>query len=369
MSGRVFVFRWAVVAAVVFGAFAVPGPAAEPPDSEARLLHVLLSGDPQAPTPEQVVEAVEEGRESPLQGLRAVAPERAGYAWPGRAQGDAARWLRENPDTTRAILERYIVLTYAHEVDLERVIDTLRSDPWIAAAYVPAEGRLSSAELTGFGVPFDPFGTTGTQYGRAALNIDAAWALASGYALVGVPDTGLKENHAALRQFAANGDYLGGNFIPESSTDIGIVQSYSGWRPNVVPDYVVDEMEPEPMPKGPCDPDEDGYGVYPNGGHGTHVSGLLAARGGRDDAVRAGNMQALWYRNVANRRLSVLPRGDYFWNQPYRNARCYCDTGCTRRASHQHELWLRRLGVQLLWDCDVAEPQWKPVPMPRTPVC
>src|SRR5690606_23582575 len=123
MAGRGSSFWRFVVATFVCGSLSNFGFAEEPQDDGVQLLHILLSGDSQAPTPEQVVEAVEDGRESPLETLRTVSPERAGYAWPGRAEGDAARWLRENPDATRAILERYIVLTYAHEVDLDRVID------------------------------------------------------------------------------------------------------------------------------------------------------------------------------------------------------------------------------------------------------
>lgn len=216
MSDRSWVVRWWIAAGLLAGFSAFPVYSEEPPDTNSPVLHVLLSGDPHAPTPEQVVDAVEERGELPLQGLRAIPPERAGYAWPGRAQGDAARWLRENPDSTRAVLERYVVLTYAPQVDLTRAIESFRSDAYVVTAYIPKEARFSSVELTGFGIDYAPFGSTDTQYGRAALNIDAAWSLASGYALIGVPDTGLKMDHPALRQFSSSGAYVGGNFIPAS---------------------------------------------------------------------------------------------------------------------------------------------------------
>jgi hypothetical protein len=178
---------------------------------------VLLSGDPGAPSPEQVVESIEHDDEPALRGLRDIQPDHAGYALPDRAEGDAAIWLRENPQSTAAVLERYLVLVYTREVDLERALDALRADPWVVTAYEPPQARFSSAELTSFGIDPEPFGTANTQYGRAALNIDAAWQLASGYALVGLPDTGLQMSHPALRQFSG-GNYEGGNFIPASST-------------------------------------------------------------------------------------------------------------------------------------------------------
>lgn len=244
---------------------------------DLRILFVLLSNDPNAPTPEQVVDAIENRSEIPLQGLREVPPDRADYAMPGRAAGDAAIWLRENPDTAAAMLERYLVIAYAPQVDIERAIDALRADPYVVTAYEPKPMRLSSAELTEFGIDLEPFGTTDTQYGRAALNIDAAWALAGGYALIGVPDTGLEIDHPALRQFAKNGDYEGGNFIPASSADVGLAMTFPGWSTNLPPDYDVDELDPAYVGLGQCDSDSEGYAVPDMAGHGTHVAGLISA--------------------------------------------------------------------------------------------
>ncbi len=53
------------------------------------------------------------------------------------------------------------------------------------------------------------------------MNLDAAWRLASGYALVGQVDMGLYVQGAAFRQFSGS-TYIGGNFIPVASKDVGL---------------------------------------------------------------------------------------------------------------------------------------------------
>lgn len=78
---------------------------------------------------------------------------------------------------------------------------------------------FSSAELKGFGIDEQPQGAG--QYGRDDLNIDAAWLIAGGYSLVADIDSGLYTDHPALRQFSGS-QYVGGNFIPVSSLDVGL---------------------------------------------------------------------------------------------------------------------------------------------------
>lgn len=120
------------------------------------------------------------------------------------------------------------------------------------------------------------------------MNLDAAWALTGGgHALVQVIDSGLATQHPQLRQFDASGSYVGGNFVLVASFDVGGSQIA-----NPLPiDYCVDDREPTYFPActddglvvtlpSPCCSDGS-HMVSPHSsiGHGTHVSGLLAANG------------------------------------------------------------------------------------------
>ena len=207
------------------------------------------------------------------------------YATPLRAEGDFRAWLDAHPESPRARLERYLVVHYDAAIDLRRVIEDLRADPWVEAAYEPPSRQMSSIELVDFGIVA---GQGDGQYGRAALNIDAAWALTGGsHALVQVIDTGLATQHAQLRQFDASGDYVGGNFVPVASRDVGGSQ-----QPTPRPiDLCVDDREPTHSPTcaddglvvnlpPPCRADgPQMVSLDFSIGHGTHVSGLLAANG------------------------------------------------------------------------------------------
>ena len=63
------------------------------------------------------------------------------------------------------------------------------------------EWSHSAVELGDFGIAPDPPQGEAYQYGWFDLNLDAAWRLAGGYALVGVVDSGLNPESAALKQF------------------------------------------------------------------------------------------------------------------------------------------------------------------------
>ena len=162
--------------------------------------------------------------------------------------------------------------------------ELLRADPYVEAAQEPIPFILNAAELVDFGI--EPEGDG--QYGREALNVDAAWMLTGGgYALVQIIDSGLSTEHSQLRQFDAIGNYIGGNFVPVASLDIG----GSALKVPVPPDACVDEREPMYLPacnddglvvnlSPPCRADGPAMVASVNAiGHGTHTSGLLAANG------------------------------------------------------------------------------------------
>jgi hypothetical protein len=59
--------------------------------------------------------------------------------------------------------------------------------------------------------------------------------LPRGYALVAQVDIGLDTSHAALRQFLS-GSYVGGNFVPAASKDVGLtgLTAQAGFDPGDV---------------------------------------------------------------------------------------------------------------------------------------
>jgi len=130
-------------------------------------------------------------------------------------------------------------------------------------------------------ISFDIDEPLDTQYGRDALNIDAAWTLAGGYSLIATLDTGLYVNHPALMQFSPTNQYLGGNFVPAVSKDI----SLEGFVVNA-DDPNVDERRAMPVPDAACNPGGLPLLQPQIAGHGTHVSGLTAANGAAGLDVR-----------------------------------------------------------------------------------
>lgn len=239
------------------------------PNTDAIAL--LLDNGADAPSAQTVVdyyEAVPRRGEPPLSSLAAGNPQTVVYLLPVRATGDFETLLAENPASTRGKLERYLVALYPVGADARSALAALSADPSVLTAYQIPPSSFSSVQLLRCGLGNGDGGVD--QYGRDALHIDAAWQIASGYAMVGMIDSGLAVAHPALAQFATSGQYLGGNFVPVASLDFG------EW-PNSY-DNNVDEAEPLPLPPSSvCNP-VDLPAVAPDiAGHGTHTSGLLAA--------------------------------------------------------------------------------------------
>lgn len=189
---------------------AVPSSPELPPNHAIELLLRLAPG---APSAADLVEySTRPDGPPPLGAFAAIPPEAVVYVMPIRAEGDFQAWLEANPESPRARLERYVIVHYAEPIDLRRVLEVLRADPYVESAQEPMALRFNAAELVDFGVD-GPEGDG--QYGRDALNIDAAWATTGGgHALVQVIDSGLATQHPQLRQFDAGGNYVGGNFVP-----------------------------------------------------------------------------------------------------------------------------------------------------------
>src|SRR5262249_31754300 len=149
---------------------------------------LLVTTGPGAPTADDLVDYYrgEQLGPPPLQGLTVGNPQKIVYLMPMRGQGDFLANLQAHPDSVRAALERYVVVIYPPGTDRSTPLAALRADPYVLAAYptpvsdfsTPA-ASVSAKTLWAPDSPEAP--STDSQYGRADMNVDAAWQMAGGY--------------------------------------------------------------------------------------------------------------------------------------------------------------------------------------------
>jgi hypothetical protein len=238
-------------------------------------IRVLLSNAPGAPTPDSVLAWVNSSTRAampPLAAFKTKSPQAGSFIIADRATGDFKSWLDANPRSARKQLEDTLLFAFP-PLDIPAALAALQADPYVAQASEAPAYATSSVALTDFDIVQEPAPWVGnSQYGLYGMNVDAAWKLAGGYALVGQIDMGLYENHAALRQWSGN-TYVGGNFIKTASRDVGLTgqPAQTGFDP-----LNVDEKKLMWINAGSCT--TVGAMLPPATlGHGTHVAGLLAA--------------------------------------------------------------------------------------------
>ncbi len=267
---------------------ALLGNAAVSAQSNEKILLVLLSASPGAPTPQMMAEPVEysAGYLGALSsGFTAENPSRAYYLLPRRATGDFAEWIDANPNEARSKLERYILVSYPISANLQNALAALANDSNVLYAFAPEEINYDSSALDA-ATPPQPWireksvaGSPGQAW-RSDIGIDRAWMFAGGWGLVATMDNGLHTAHPDLISFNGGGSYMGGNYLPAYSADVGrSTAAVLNIEPNV------DELQPVVATNAVCDPDGDGFMTPAFAGHGSHVAGLISANAGNGDST------------------------------------------------------------------------------------
>jgi hypothetical protein len=260
-----------------------PGPDAA---SEATVL-ALVSPAAGAPTPEtlQATDFQDANSNSPLEALNQVRPRTVSVLMHPRARGDFATYLQDNPNSPRAILERYIVVRYG-DAEMARLgLAALQADPLVEYAMRVPRVAYDDGAKDVMSVDTGAPKNTVFQDHLLPLNVPAGSQLADGWSLVGLVDTGLQVAHPGLRAFSG-GLYVGGNHLPVYNRDFG--------DPQVQDDVNVDEKQPARVPDSTheacptlpasdpvCSNNSTTQGrscmIPTRVGHGTLVSGLVGA--------------------------------------------------------------------------------------------
>lgn len=264
-------FMFATAAAIFATAGMTPSPALA-----VTHIEVLLSTDSGAPTPEDVINwgfSSPPGGPPPLPALAAEPFLAINYFIPERfrAQGDFKATLNAFPDSPQALVERFVVVTYPDGADIGNALNAYSSDPYVLTAAVMEAYDFNTVALQSFGFK-EPSATQADQWHLEHHKVPQAWQHNPGHALIAFVDSGLLWNHPKLRAFNGNA-FLGGNFLTAGSFDL----MYPPPPGDSFSDDDVDERKPVPTTHPACDIG-NGLMIPSGAGHGTHASGLVAAR-------------------------------------------------------------------------------------------
>lgn len=266
---------------------------AAPPDDTPREspfvpneLIVLLDHGSLVPTPEAVVESVNRKRPVP-DALGVGNPVASRFVVSERASEAARKLFDESPDTPEAILQRYIVLVYPEVVDLDKIQAALEMNPNVLWVGKNTYAELSATE------PNDPFFNDNPggvlrlpeqhQWGSYSLHLPEAWDYDKGHSYVAIVDTGTDVDHPDLKPFDASGNFIGGNFRAHLSRDYGY------------DDDNVDEGQTQ------------GTLTVSLAGHGTHVSGIIAATPNNSIGVAG----SCWYCSLLVSKVATIRSSDH----------------------------------------------------------
>jgi hypothetical protein len=234
-----------------------------------RELIVLLDKGPNVPTPEAVVEHAKGKR--PIPGdLGKGGPSEVRFVIPASDR----KVLMEEEDGAGERLLRYVVMSYPVHVNIEAVKTALEYNPnvlWVDYNW-PAEMSAAPND-TYFPVAASP---DQYQWGLHSLKLPEAWDYNKGNAYVGVVDLGIDTTHPDLQTYNLSGTTLTsiGSYRAQFGVDYGYPTDNCSLSPGTdcfgnPAKGCTDEGQPQ-LVSGTCRAVE-------RAGHGTHVSGIIAA--------------------------------------------------------------------------------------------
>src|SRR5690606_23799459 len=192
---------------------------------DAALYHVLLSGDPNAPTADEVQaeSLISPPPPSPILGSFITArPAKVETLVSNRVTGHFLDLINNNPDWSYSKLYRYLVLTYPDGVDEQFIKNTLLADQFIDNVFL-IEGDPSIVPLrtpSGNEINQKIKSNKKSQFSINShltdLDIISAWELSEGSGYIGAVDVGIQVDHPSFRAFDDSGNYLGGNLLEAS---------------------------------------------------------------------------------------------------------------------------------------------------------
>lgn len=242
-------------------------------------LYVLIKSSGSSPTPDAVVNGVNSGLPV-LTSLVGNVPDSAEFMVRDRLAGAAQQRAVASPDSPMAKLQRYVRLRFKSKKTISQTIADLQVDPYVETVTMPVFAQIFSASS----VPNDPWFQGQWALEHQNLGVESAWDHSYGRSVVSVLDVGVDTDHPDLRSFTGN-QYIGGAFREHTFRDFGNPASgFCGTSQDV--DINVDTLEPEARADLNCNIATGATIVIvePNvcltmadAGHGTHVSGIVAA--------------------------------------------------------------------------------------------